>query len=209
MAVRPDTTRERELALAGYRHVVGLDEVGRGALAGPVFAAAVILPREGEHLAELAGCVRDSKQLTPAARERAFRCILGCCRYAGCGAASNEEIDVMGVAAATRLAWMRALEGAPDADFLLIDAFRLPECGLPQLAVVRGDSACLSIAAASIVAKVQRDSFMTAAHEWLPAYGFDRNKGYGTPEHLAALRAHGPSELHRHSFAPVSQMVPV
>jgi ribonuclease HII len=203
---RPDTRHEHELHALGYSWVVGLDEAGRGALAGPVFAGAVVLPSRPEELLDLLGCVRDSKQLTASAREEAFDRVMGAARYAGIGAASSEEVDALGVAPATRLAWLRAASGLPCADFLLLDAFPLPESGLPQRALVRGDAHCLSIAAASILAKVARDRHMRARGEDLPVYGFGRNKGYGTREHLRALGEHGACHLHRRTFAPVRRL---
>ncbi len=201
----PDTAHEERLREVGYGAVAGLDEAGRGAWAGPVFAGAVVLSEEPSRLQGLA-CVRDSKQLSPAVREQAFDFVLRSARYVGIGTASSEEIDELGIAPATRLAWRRALGELPDADFLLLDAFPLPESTLPQLPIVRGDASCLSIAAASILAKVARDRYMRGQDERLPLYGFARHKGYGTREHRRALDAHGPCELHRHSFAPLRQL---
>lgn len=189
--------------------MAGVDEAGRGAWAGPVYAGAVVLPPEPEALAPLLGLVRDSKQLIPGARERAFELILRHARYAGVGAATNGEIDTLGIARATRLAWERALgqlERPPD--YLLLDAFRLPESPLPQLPLIRGDARSLSIAAASILAKVARDRAMRAAAEEQPPYRFERNKGYGTREHQSALREHGPCPLHRRSWAPLRALHP-
>lgn len=206
MPDRPGTAHERDLLEAGYSCVVGLDEAGRGAWAGPVFAGAVVLPEDTKALLELAGVVRDSKQLTAPARERAFALIAQHAKYFGVGAASSEEIDSLGIAPATRLAWRRAFEPLPDPQFLLLDAFRLPESPLPQRAIVHGDAVCLSIAAASVVAKVARDRYMREVAEGVPQYGFSRNKGYGTPQHRLALLEHGPCVLHRLSFAPLRQL---
>lgn len=203
---RPDTAHEDALRREGYGRVAGLDEAGRGAWAGPVYAGAVVLPDCPGARAELLDCVRDSKQLTPDARERAFEVVMRTARYAGIGTATSAEIDALGIAPATRLAWRRALSDLTDADFLLLDAFPLPECSIPQRPLVRGDARCLSIAAASILAKVARDRHMRACAAEIPAYGFQRNKGYGTREHAAALREHGPCTLHRHSFAPIRQL---
>lgn len=204
--VKPPTTAwERKLARSGYRYVVGLDEAGRGAWAGPVFAGAVVLPESRGSLVKLRRCVRDSKLLAPQARAETFELILSLCPYAGVGAASAKEIDEYGIASATRLAWIRAIEDTPEADFLLLDAFPLTESSLPQMPIVRGDSTCLSIAAASIVAKVARDRFMTELASKYPVYGFDCNKGYGTRFHQDALASYGPCELHRRSFAPISR----
>jgi ribonuclease HII len=206
LAGRPDTAHEDELRRAGYGWVVGVDEAGRGAWAGPVYAGAVVLPSSPPALAELLTCVHDSKQLTPQAREHAFGLVLRHSRYAGVGVAESREIDELGIARATRLAWERALCGLPEAEFLLLDAFPLPESTLPQRPLVRGDALCLSIAAASVVAKVARDRHMGEQAAELPVYGFECNKGYGTRRHQEALQEHGPCELHRRSFAPIRQL---
>lgn len=202
----PGVTHEQELSESGYSWVVGLDEAGRGALAGPVFAGAVVLPSSQGLISDLLALVRDSKQLTPAARDRAFELIVACSRYMGVGVASAAEVDEHGIARATRLAWERAIGPVPDADFLLLDAFRLPESQLPQRPIIRGDAECLSIASASVVAKVTRDRHMREVDTTHSVYGFERNKGYGTPEHLRALHEHGPCRLHRRSFAPVRRL---
>ena len=194
---------EVALAVEGYAQVVGLDEAGRGALAGPVYAGAVVLPHSTEAMDALIAVVRDSKQLTARARLAAFEVVTRYAAYAAIGAASSEEIDELGIAPATRLAWVRALEVLPSADFLLLDAFPLPESSLPQRPIVHGDATCLSIAAASILAKTARDRFMIEAAAQSCVYGFSRNKGYGTREHLTALCEHGPGALHRRTFAPV------
>jgi len=207
-AAAPNISYEIQLWDAGYRCVAGVDEAGRGAWAGSVYAGAVVLSDDSHSLEDLLGCVDDSKKLTPSAREQAFGVILAHARYAGIGAASNEEIDRLGIAPATRLAWRRALDGLRGVDYLLLDAFRLPESDLPQLALVHGDAQSLSIAAASILAKVARDRQMCSTATALPHYGFERNKGYGTPHHRHALRLHGPCALHRRSFAPMRQEQP-
>ena len=205
-AAIPDTSHEEGLRREGYCCVAGLDEAGRGAWAGPVYAGAVVLPDSPPALRELLGCVRDSKQLAPQARERAFELVLRHARYAGIGVAEAREVDELGIARATRLAWERALGCMPGADYLLLDAFPLKESALPQRPLVRGDSSCLSIAAASVLAKVARDRRMREEAGAAPPYGFERNKGYGTPDHQRALREHGPCDLHRRSFAPLLQL---
>lgn len=202
----PDASHEQELREAGYSCVVGVDEAGRGAWAGPVYAGAAVLPAEPKHLNELLACVRDSKQLTLPAREEAFNLVMRHARYAGIGSASNEEIDELGIALATRLAWERAIAGMPEADFLLLDAFPLPESALPQRPLIGGDEICLSISAASVLAKVARDRYMRGISGAESPYGFERNKGYGTPEHRRALRTHGPCGLHRLTWAPLRQL---
>lgn len=190
----------------GYSYVAGVDEVGRGAWAGPVYAGAVVLPVSHDSLAPLLSCVRDSKQLSAAARGVAFDLIVRHALYTGIGTASSEEVDSLGIARATRLAWERAIGELPRADFLLLDYFPLPESGLPQLPLTHGDARSVSIGAASILAKVARDCCMAAHARTLPAYCFDRNKGYGTAAHRDALQRHGPCELHRLTWLPLRQL---
>ncbi len=192
---------ERELRPAGARFAAGVDEVGMGPLAGPVVAAAVLLP-EGVRLEGL----RDSKRLTARARaslSAEIRCVsLGF----AIGSATREEIDRINIYQAGLLAMRRAVEGLrPAADAVLVDARRIPGIGIPQSPVIAGDDRVASISAASIVAKVYRDTLMCELHVRHPGYGFDRNHGYGTAEHLGALDRLGPSPEHRHSFAPVSR----
>lgn len=187
----------------GHTAVAGVDEVGRGSWAGPVVAAAVVLPSDVEILRLLAG-LRDSKQLAPPLRLELAGRVCQCALSVGLGWASHHAIDRDGIAAANRRAMVRAvanLKTAPTA--LLIDHFRLPESPLPQVCITRGDSLSLSIAAASVVAKVLRDRWMSGCDPRFPGYGFARHKGYGTPEHRRALQELGPCPLHRRSFAPV------
>lgn len=201
----PTLEREAELWRAGMRLVAGLDEAGRGAWAGPVVAAAVILPPLDALPVELAD-VNDSKCLSPAQRQRLYYAILRSALAWGVGIVPAQEIDRIGILPATRRAMELALASLtcrPDA--LLIDALRLSEISCPQEAIIQGDQLCVSIAAASIVAKVTRDHWMTAAHQWLPAYGFAHHKGYGTAEHRSALLQYGPSPIHRLSYAPVAE----
>ena len=187
----------------GYSSIAGLDEAGRGCLAGPVVAAAVILPLTEEIPVLLAG-VRDSKQMTPLARERFFDVIHQHALAIGVGIGSAEQIDARNILQATKLAMKEALallSPAPQA--LLLDALLLRDIALPQRSIIKGDARCLSIAAASVIAKVTRDRLMRQLHLEYPAYGFDQHKGYGTPVHLAALQIHGATPHHRQSFAPV------
>lgn len=179
--------------------LAGVDEAGRGPLAGPVVAAAVIL----DELHPIGG-LRDSKALTPLARERLHDAIRGRALCVAIGEASAEEIDRLNILQATLLAMQRAVRRLrlPPAG-VLVDGNRLPELDVPALAVVRGDARVPAISAASIVAKVHRDHLCAALHERWPQYGFGRHKGYPTPEHLAALRELGPCAEHRRSFAPV------
>lgn len=179
--------------------IAGVDEAGRGPLAGPVVAAAVILD-EAHPLAGLA----DSKRLSPARREQLFVLIGQHAVCHGVGLASVEEIDRLNIFRATLLAMERALTALAVAPLrVLVDGKHTPRCACPAQAIVKGDATVPAIMAASIVAKVTRDRLMDALALEYPVYGFDRHRGYGTAQHLAALTAHGPSLCHRRSFAPV------
>jgi ribonuclease HII len=203
--ILPSLDYETPRWAAGYLRVAGLDEAGRGAWAGPVVAAAVVLPPGDCALLERLRGVRDSKQLTPKQREALLGAICECAVVVGVGAVPPDEIDRLGIVPATRQAMVLALAAiSPPADYLLIDYLHLFEVPLPQYSLPKGDVRVLSIAAASIVAKVSRDRMMVELEERLPGYGFGRHKGYGTAEHQAALAALGPSPVHRLSFAPVS-----
>jgi ribonuclease HII len=183
--------------------VAGVDEVGRGALAGPVVAAAIILPPELIRSCPMP--IRDSKKLLPSQRQELYYAILDVALCWACRAVAPQVIDVIGIAAATRHAMAGAvLALSPQPDHVLVDGFSLPELAVPNTGVIRGDSLCLSIAAASIVAKVIRDSIMDRYALKYPEYGFQHHKGYGTPAHLEALRRFGPSPIHRRTFAPVA-----
>ncbi|MCC2640263.1 MAG: rnhB [Nitrospira sp.] len=193
-----------EARRCGYRRIVGLDEAGRGPLAGPVVAAAVLLPRR----CRLPG-LNDSKQVGEPDRVRLFAEIVHRARGLGIGAATEAEIDRLNILEASRLAMRRALQALhllPD--FLLLDAVTLPGLSVPQRAIIKGDELSCSIAAASIVAKVTRDRLMVEYHRWYPQYNFAEHKGYGTPDHLRLLRQHGPCVIHRCSFAPVQELLP-
>ncbi|HEU0065686.1 MAG TPA: ribonuclease HII [Sphingomonas sp.] len=198
LSSRP-SLRHEKLCLAP---VAGVDEAGRGPLAGPVVAAAVILPAKG-----VPRGLNDSKQLSAAERERLFGRLQGCAAI-GVGIVEPDEIDRINIYWATMKAMTLAVDalaatlGSPPGH-VLVDGNRLPRWGHPATAIVGGDAKSLSIAAASIVAKHTRDTIMIAAAKAHPMYEWHSNKGYGCPRHLAALRAHGPSPLHRRSFAPV------
>ncbi|MFC2046845.1 ribonuclease HII [Chloroflexota bacterium] len=190
------------LATQGYRYIAGVDEVGRGALAGPVVAAAVILP--GEVNAPWLDQVKDSKQLSPIRRELLFHHIHEIAISIGVGMISQEMIDTNGIIKATRLAMKLAIDQlSPPPEFLLIDYMLLPEVPLPQRGIKNGDSLCLSIACASIMAKVTRDHLMVELDRTYSGYGLAQHKGYGTREHLSYLRQLGSSPIHRQSFKPV------
>jgi ribonuclease HII len=203
----PNLHEELALYANGYTHVAGLDEAGRGAWAGPVYAAAVVLPLDQSGLPDLLSGVRDSKQLSPAQRERLLPLILEVAEAVGVGWANSAEIDEMGILPATRQAFTRAvarLDGQVNA--LLVDYVRLPDLNLPQRTLPKADVHCLSVAAASIVAKVSRDRLMVTLDRIFPGYGFARHKGYGTPQHRATLAGLGPSPIHRMSWRPVQEM---
>ncbi len=202
MTARPDFELERMLHRQGFAAVAGLDEVGRGCLAGPVAAGAVVLPRRPSF--DVVSIVRDSKQLSRSTLESAYEAVAADAVTRAVGWASPAEIDRVGIAAAVRIAMRRALsELDPLADHLLIDAIGLPSTNLPQRSIIRGDSKSLSIAAAAIVAKVERDRFMVSLAERHPDYGFEAHKGYATERHRSALERFGPCPVHRMSFAPV------
>ena len=204
---RPDCVNELALWRAGYRRVAGVDEVGRGPLAGPVVVAAVILPPffEASWLAD----VRDSKEMTPTRRERLARHIRAEALAIGVGLRSSQQIDRLGLAAATRAATSDAIGLlAPRPDFLLLDAFLHRPADQDQIALIDGDAVCRSIACASIVAKVARDRILCGLDRRFPGYDLASHKGYGTSAHLDALDVLGPSPIHRRSFAPVRERLP-
>ena len=193
----PKLTVERSCWDAGEQVVVGIDEVGRGAWAGPLTIGAVILPQVGR-----VNGIRDSKLLTPAQREQLFDRIDQWSLAWSVGHASEKECDELGMSDAQRLATRRAIEGLPlTPDRVLLDGNWNYIDYLPSTTLVKGDRTCLSIAAASIMAKVVRDRMMVEAAEHHPAYGFDGNKGYPAPDHVMALAGYGPSAIHRRSWA--------
>jgi ribonuclease HII len=204
-AVTPDTETEARFWQQGLRRVAGLDEAGRGAWAGPVYAAAVILPCDDGVGAALEG-VRDSKRLSPLRRETLAARILEVALAVGVGRGERAEIDALGIVPTTRLAMRRALQAlllAPQA--LVIDALTLPTVALPQRAFPYADARSLSVAAAGIIAKVYRDRWMVeVAASAFPGYGFAQHKGYGTAQHRASLAAQGVCALHRRTFRPVA-----
>lgn len=189
----------------GYCLIAGVDEAGRGALAGPVAAAAVIVPA-GERPEGIWAEVRDSKLLSPQARFALAEAVIAHSVASAVAMASAEEIDQLGIAPATRLAMTRAVTALnPAPDFLLIDWVRLTSLAVAQKSFARADAESVSVAAASILAKVCRDRVMAELDACYPGYHFAGHKGYGVPAHLAALERLGPCPIHRHSFAPIAQ----
>jgi ribonuclease HII len=204
----PTVEEELKLLRAGHCSIAGVDEVGRGCWAGPVVAAAVVLPESVLKQPELLAGVDDSKVLTAQQRERLAERITALADGWAIGAAPAHVIDTHGILMATRLAMQVALLRLPQpADALLIDAVQIEGWACPQRSLIKGDARCLSIAAASIVAKVARDRLMAEFGRRAPVYGFEQHKGYGTAVHARALRAHGPSPQHRRSFRPLADFL--
>ena len=200
----PDPTLERERALwaKGYHIVAGLDEVGRGPIAGPVLAAAVVFPPGQEHIEGL----RDSKLLSAKERERLAEEIRRAAVAWSLGGASVREIDRLNIRRATALAMRRALARLPHRpDYVLLDGTALPELERDHEPIVDGDALCQTVSAAAVLAKCARDLLMSRLAARHPEYGWEHNKGYGTPDHLAALTHAGPCAHHRVSFSPLSQ----
>lgn len=206
MSHKPTFTEEKKLVKQGYRLIAGVDEVGRGALAGPVVAAAVLLPRrlKGAWLNE----AKDSKLLSPMKRESLFHNIHETAISVGIGITSHEIIDSLGIIKATQRAMKAAIDQlSPPPESLLIDYMHLPEVKLHQKGITNGDRLCFSIACASIIAKVARDRLMIELDRAYPGYGLAQHKGYGTAKHLSCLRKLGPSPIHRQSFRPVRDVL--
>jgi ribonuclease HII len=202
---RPTFFEEQALISGGYRYIAGVDEVGRGALAGPVAAAAVILPADVDN--NSLGDVRDSKEVLPAKRELLCDIIQREAVSVSVGVIPSWTVDHIGIVKATRLAMIaaiRQLSYIPE--YLLIDGMKIPELAIPQKAIIKGDKLCLSIACASIIAKVIRDALMVELNGHYPGYGFALHKGYGTDYHISCLNRKGPSPIHRYSFSPVRKV---
>lgn len=193
---------EQQLFAQGIEYIAGIDEAGRGPLAGPVVAAAVILPKD----AYIPG-LNDSKKLSEAKRETLFHMIQSCAVSIGIGVVTAAEIDEINIYEATKKAMIKAVEQlSPKPDYLLIDAMTLP-IPTPQQSIVKGDANSVSIAASSVIAKVTRDHFMKQLAKRYPQYGFEKNMGYGTAQHLEAIRTYGTIDEHRRSFAPIKEMI--
>jgi ribonuclease HII len=198
------TQYEQGLYNKGYRFIAGVDEVGRGPLAGPVVAAAVILPQD----AFLPG-VNDSKKLTEQKREELFHQITECAISIGIGIIPAEVIDEVNIYQATKQAMKKALLALSEKpDHLLVDAMEIP-IDIPQTSIIKGDSKSVSIAASSIIAKVTRDRLMVRLGHEYPLYGFEKHMGYGTAFHLDALKKYGVTSVHRRSFAPIRELIEV
>jgi ribonuclease HII len=198
--VRAFRTIENTIRRLGFNLVAGVDEVGRGCLAGPVVAAAVVLD-PGRYIPRIC----DSKTVTALERIQLYEKITGAALTWGVAGAEPQEIDTINIHQASLRAMQRAiLKLSPLPDFVLVDAFRVPELPMAQRAVIHGDARCTAIAAASIVAKVTRDRMMLELHSRDPRYGFDRHKGYATRDHLDAVSRFGYSAVHRRSFRPPS-----
>ena len=206
MLQRPNLDHENKLKSQGYILIAGIDEAGRGALAGPVVASAVILPYPANlPWFEL---VRDSKELNSRKRESFFALINKEAVAVGIGIVPPRVIDSINILKATKLAMMQAVENlSKQPNFLLIDRLSLPQCPIPQEGITRGDKICLSIACASIMAKVTRDRIMEEFDKIYPGYGFAQHKGYGTVRHISCLQKLGPSPIHRLYFAPVRNII--
>jgi len=192
---------ERTLRTKGARHIAGIDEAGRGALAGPVAAAAVVLPPD-----TFIERVDDSKKLSPELREELFPIIMETAVAVGIGIAAREVIDRFNIRRATQMAMTAAVLDLPlTPDALLIDAMYLPKLQIHQESIIKGDNLSHTIAAASIIAKVARDNIMRYYHESYPDYRFDQHKGYATRNHLESIKVHGPCVLHRKTFRGVKE----
>ncbi len=201
----PTFVHEQSYWNQGYRHIAGVDEAGRGALAGPVVAAAVIVA-EDDQRHRIWSEVNDSKLLSPVRRVDLAEIIRSAALAWAVGSVQAVEIDRIGIAAATRQAMQQAIAGLQvPADCLLIDWVKLPQVSLPQISLAKADQQIVSVAAASILAKVHRDALMVAIDAEYPQYGFAAHKGYGARFHLAALDSRGPCPEHRHSFSPLAR----
>jgi ribonuclease HII len=206
MLLKPTFTEERLLEARGYQFIAGIDEAGRGALAGPVVAAAIILPRHIK--TPWLSQVRDSKQLSPNRRELLFHNIQEVAISTGIGTTPPEVIDTQGIIKATKIAMKLAIDQlSPPPESLLIDYMQLPEIRLPQKGITNGDCLCFSIACASIITKVTRDRLMVEFDQIYPGYGLAQHKGYGTKMHMVCLRRLGPSPIHRQSFQPIKDII--
>ena len=206
---KPTLEYEQQLWGEGFHIVAGLDEAGRGAWAGPVFAAAVVLPRD-ERVLRLLDGVKDSKRMTANQRNRYLDCIKSVSVGWTIGVATNDEVDALGIITATCLAMQRAIDELSfNPTYLLVDYIQIENCGCPQLSLAKGDCRSLSIAAASVIAKTARDAFMVEEGKRYPAYGFAKHKGYGTAQHRAAIDTFGACAIHRMTFKPLASSLQI
>lgn len=202
---KPTFDEEQLLSSQGFCYIAGVDEAGRGCLAGPVVAAAVILPPDTN--GDWTEQIMDSKLLTMEKREYLYSFISDNAVSCGIGIVSNEIIDVVNILQATKMAMKQAIEQLnPQPDTLLIDFLKLPEVSIPQKGIPHGDGLCFSIACASIVAKVSRDRLMNEMDELYPGYGLCKHKGYWTAEHISCINKLGPCPIHRRTFQPIKGM---
>lgn len=202
---KPTFDEEQLLSSQGFCYIAGVDEAGRGCLAGPVVAAAVILPHDTN--GDWTEQIMDSKLLTMEKREYLYSFISDNAVSCGIGIVSNEIIDVVNILQATKMAMKQAIEQLnPQPDTLLIDFLKLPEVSIPQKGIPHGDGLCFSIACASIVAKVSRDRLMNEMDELYPGYGLCKHKGYWTAEHISCINKLGPCPIHRRTFQPIKGM---
>ena len=207
MLQHPHLDKETALLRQGYRFIAGVDEAGRGAWAGPVVAAAVILPADDDKITSHLTGLNDSKKLSPARRERLFDQIQDVALAISVGVAEAGIVDTLNVVGATRAAMVDAIDRLePAADYLLLDHIKLPASPLPQDSFPKADSISLTVAAASVIAKVTRDRMMVQLSERYPVYAFERHKGYGTALHRAALADHGACQEHRMSYGPLQEL---
>ena len=205
---RPDICRELTLVSQGYKLIAGIDEAGRGAWAGPVVAATCILPLECAGLQQDLCLVRDSKLLSPRQRDACYECITAIATCWGVGMVSAVEIDRIGILPATRLAMVQAVNAlAQPPSLLMIDAVHLPQLTISQIVEPKSDLHYLSVASASIIAKVTRDRLLVSLDAEYAGYGFARHKGYGTAQHRAALAELGICEEHRRSYRPIFEIL--
>lgn len=205
---QPTLNHEMALFQMGLRHIAGMDEAGRGAWAGPVVAAAVILPLEQEDLASQLDGVCDSKLMSPKSRQAKSIVIQALALSVGVGQAESHEIDEIGILPATRLAMQRAIAALSiQPEHLLIDHISLPDTRIPQTSLPKGDASVLSIAAASVIAKVMRDERMAELDRLYPGYGLAQHKGYGTFRHRQNLQQFNPCTIHRNSYKPIKTLL--
>lgn len=201
----PDFSFESSLWKYGCHYVAGVDEAGRGALAGPVVAAAVIFPKHSS--LKILNGVRDSKEMSPSKRDQWAERLRKLALAWGVGLATSQEIDELGILPATRIAAQRAIDGLQIVpEHILLDYLFLPDSSIPQTSLIKGDARSMSIAAASVIAKTRRDALLEELDAEYPGYGFSRHKGYGTAAHRAAIASCGPSPIHRLSYKPLLEL---